>query len=308
MSTIAERQSSRDALPVCLDKENLNGLVSLGEMLDFYARDFVLLMDDLASLSFKASLNVLNAAHAKALSANLQKLRSHCVAIDLALSVDQIDRIFEVSNQQPRLTSRHLSGMLETLRERIGDELTRRAFYTVKTDRMEFFKLREFKNTEGTRRMQFKDVTEIFGERVVERLPAAADDLEEACRCFVLRRNKACVFHLMQGVEAAIVKIAKLIEMNDPKPSWGAVLSQLETQVLRTKHKDRSPKVNQHFAFLERVLPEMQAIQRAWRNKVCHVEDRILPKGSYSDGVAENIMGAVRVFIAELASDLPELS
>jgi hypothetical protein len=192
----------------------------------------------------------------------------------------------------------------------MDDELMRRAFYAVKTDYTAVFYVVEEIQVSGAnpigRRLRFKTVTELFGEKVVERLRAACDDLAEASRCLVAGRNKACVFHLMRAIEVGVLKIAKLLGIKDAKPSWGSILSQLERVVLRTRYEERFPDLNKHIGFLEAILPEMQAIQRAWRNKVSHVEDKILPEGEYTDEIAYNIMQATKVFICQIALDLPE--
>jgi hypothetical protein len=87
---------SRDALPACPNNENPNRLVSLFEMLDFYARDFMGLTDQLSRTVLETSLNLSNQEKLGVFFVELQKLRSHCEPIGLTMSVDQIDRIFRV--------------------------------------------------------------------------------------------------------------------------------------------------------------------------------------------------------------------
>jgi hypothetical protein len=77
--------------------------------------------------------------------------------------------------------------------------------------------------------------------------------------------------------------------------------------VLRTNYNDLDPSIQPHRKFLDDVLPEMQAIQRAWRNKISHAEDKLVPiDAAINEAVAREIMVAVEVFMRQLAHDLPE--
>jgi hypothetical protein len=152
---------------------------------------------------------------------------------------------------------------------------------------------------------QPKVSSELMDPRIAERFPAALDDIEAAYRCFVFDCYPASMFHLMRVVEIGVLKLAKVAGLHDPTPSWGAVLKYVEKIVLRTKHEDIDPLVQPHREMLEAVLPQMQAIQRAWRNKFTHVEDKIIPAGVMSESVAAEILTAVEAFMRQLACDLP---
>jgi hypothetical protein len=141
---------------------------------------------------------------------------------------------------------------------------------------------------------------------VVQRFPSASDDIECAYLCFVLDCYAASMFHLMRVVEVAVLELGKLCGMSDLNPSWGAVLQQVEKIVLRTKYDEVDPKVQPHRKMLEGLLPQMQAIQRAWRNKFAHVGTKIVPTDSaINEQVASEILTAVEAFMRQLASDLP---
>jgi hypothetical protein len=115
----------------------------------------------------------------------------------------------------------------------------------------------------------------------------------------------ACVFHLMRIVECAVLRLAKLAEIKDPKPSWGAVLSKLDKYAFRTDYKDLPPAVQPHIGIIKKLLPAMHAIQHAWRNKVSHVEDKLIPADVFNETTALEVMNAVQVFMRMLAEELP---
>ena len=57
---------------------------------------------------------------------------------------------------------------------------------------------------------------------------------------------------------------------------------------------------------LEQLLPLMQAVQRAWRNKYIHVQDRIIPAESKIDEeIAAEVFAATNSLMRKLAADLP---
>jgi hypothetical protein len=148
--------------------------------------------------------------------------------------------------------------------------------------------------------------SELMDPKIIERFPSASDDIEATYRCFVFDCYPASMFHLMRVVEIGILKLAKVAGMKDPSPSWGAVLQYVEKLVLRTKYEDVPQAVRPYRIMLESVLPQMQAIQRAWRNKFTHVEDKIIPaENGISELIANEILVAVEAFMRQLASDLP---
>jgi hypothetical protein len=151
-----------------------------------------------------------------------------------------------------------------------------------------------------------KHIDEIFDPVICTAFPEAIEDLQEAAYCLLFCRHSAAIFHLMRVIEAGVLRMARLAGIQDPKPSWGAILKRIETYALRTKHDDLLPETNQHIAFLREVLPRMQAIQHAWRNPISHVEqDLTVPHGRASGDTAGEIMGAVNMFMRLVALELP---
>jgi hypothetical protein len=89
------------------------------------------------------------------------------------------------------------------------------------------------------------------------------------------------------------------------KPSWGAVLSKLDKYAYRTEHKDLPVPLQPHIDLIKKLLPKMHAIQHAWRNKVSHVEDKLIPTNAITDDMALEIFNAVQAFMRMLAAELP---
>jgi hypothetical protein len=231
---------------------------------------------------------------------HLEAVRLMCESLRLSSASKQVLHIFTVVVD--RVTPGHVIAQdLVELRRRIREDLEDHVYFCVperaaprcfRQDDYGFY--------------QFKVASELMDAKIVERFPSASDDIEAAYRCFVFDCYPASMFHLMRVVEIGVLKLAKVADVKDPSPSWGAVLQKVEKLVLRTKYEDIPVEVQPHRKMLESVLPQMQAIQRAWRNKFAHVEDKIIPaESAMSEAVAAEIFVAVEAFMRQLALDLP---
>jgi hypothetical protein len=65
-------------------------------------------------------------------------------------------------------------------------------------------------------------------EAVVEKFPAAADDLEEAGRCLALQLPTAAVFHLMRVNELGLYTVATAVNAKYTNPNGNDVLKAID--------------------------------------------------------------------------------
>lgn len=281
-------------------------LVSLLNVIQIYAHVLVGLLDELNRWSNDAAWILLpmdDPARARSQTL-LRHILEACEKLNMASALKQIRSMSAAG----MMTSEQFSAMVIELRRRINEDLENVAFFCV-TDpavTIEFFKSVPSEEFTAMNVLEWKTVGELFGSEVTSRFTSALDDMEQAGKCFVLARYTACVFHLMRVVEIGVIKVAKLSGCQDPKPSWGSILTWVEKLVLRTKRQDLDSAVQPHIDLLGQLLPEMQAIQRAWRNKVSHVEDKLIPIDARIDGeTANEVLVAVRVFMRRLAKTLP---
>jgi hypothetical protein len=111
----------------------------------------------------------------------------------------------------------------------------------------------------------------------------------------------------MRVVEIGVLKIAGVAGIVDAKPSWGAILQKVEKLVLRTEYKSLPVEVQPNISFLREILPYLQAIQIAWRNKITHVEDKLIPStAEASEEICWEVLTATRALMRKMASDLPK--
>jgi hypothetical protein len=281
-------------------------LLTLWDMYQIYAHNLLALFDELRDLEVQVSKShpfrpapELVADVSERLCKHLVTVAHLCLSLDLTSSQKQIKHILNVPPEN-LLDSNSVSQMIQDLRRRIREDLEDHVYFCVpEVTAARFF----IRRSDG---LYFTKVpSELMDPTIVARFPAASEDIEGACRCFAFDCFTACVFHLMRVVEIGVLKIARLSVLPDPRPSWGAILKHVEKLVLRTKYEDLDPAVQPHRNLLESLLPQMQAIQRAWRNKFTHVEDKVLPEGEINPAIANELMVAVEAFMRTLAMNLP---
>ena len=287
--------------------ENPPGLVSLWDVYQIYAHKLVTLLDELRDLEIKlggSGPQNPGVSDQKATSERFLKslieIRDMCSVLQLSSSEKQVRHISETIGN--KITPGPVvSPMLVELRRRIREDLEDHVYFCVPESEAH----RSFiRNNSGL--LQFKVAEELMDPVIVGRFKAASEDIEATYRCLAFDCYTASMFHLMRVVEVAVIELAAIAGLKDPTPSWGSVLQFIEKLVLRTKHEDVDPLVRPHRKLLEAVLPQMQAIQRAWRNKFSHVGTKIVPSGSGISGpIAIEILTAVVAFMRQLATDYP---
>jgi hypothetical protein len=280
--------------------------VSLWTVVQIYAHTLVEMLSDLRSLEQNViDLNT-ETPRLDELNRTIEVLAGYCLALELSSAQKQLRNIGQRIKREFKLAE--YQEMLAEFRRRIQEDLEDRLFFCVYDDGLlsRFF-TRQTNEYFGESVLVIKHADELFDKEIANRFPATINDIEDACKCFVFDRFTACVFHLMRIVEVGVLKLAKLIDYQDPKPSWGTILDKVDKYALRTKYADLPPKIQPHVELLRSFLPHMQAVQRAWRNNVSHVEDRIIPASEkLTPEDAKEIMEATQSLMKHLAKELPQ--
>ncbi len=314
MSLAIEDALSRPQACLCPPTENPHGLVSLWEMLQFSIADLVAILDHFKILENHLRGNpylvLTGRPSLQPLFDSVLVMQQSAEALGMNSSAAQARRVLAFWNASVIANPAELLGHLDDLQLRVRDELQEQLFYCVEADKSQWIAPQQPLDPSNPRqiiRMRLKTADEVFGPRVIDRLPSIEPDLAEAIRCYVFGCGSACVFHLMRATEIAVPKIAKLCGINDVKPSWGAVLDQAEKYTQRTKYEDLPPSIRPHIELLRTLVADMRSIQRAWRNKVVHIQDRIIPGApEFLPETALDILSATRAFLRDMAESLPE--
>jgi hypothetical protein len=190
------------------------------------------------------------------------------------------------------------------LRTRLIEDMEEGVFFCENNPAIisKFFK-QELDDSGYGKKWTFKSPDELFDSVVVHKFQSAAQDISESCRCYVSERHTACVFHAMRVVEIGLLNVAKLAQITDLKPSWGAILSKLEKYAFRMEYDELPDFMKPHRTFIRDVIPRMHAVQHAWRNKVDHAT--LIPIQPFDETEAKEILGATESFMRVLATQLP---
>jgi hypothetical protein len=135
--------------------------------------------------------------------------------------------------------------------------------------------------------------TNLFGETVAERLPAAIGDIEEAGKCLALDRGTACVFHLMRVMEVGLRRLANDLGISYA-PSWESYINQINDRIA-TKHKRKGITWKRDEHYFKEIAGDLLTVKVAWRNPTMHIVR------TYTPDEAEQIFAAVRTLMQRIA-------
>jgi hypothetical protein len=253
------------------------GLLDMkGKLHELRSNDSNYLNDPLDDENQRASLNDL-----------LTLLESDCTELGLIASRATVGKLKSVL-AQGKGKNQALFPLGEVLQDRLIDEMEGKSFLALTSGEAEYY---------NNPRKGWEDI--------LERFPDTISDIEEAYKCFALSRYAASIFHSLQIVEVGLIELGKFIQVADPKSGWTAVANEL-SRIIKKNYNDRTDFEKQNFAFLEQVHGTVEALKNAWRNKISHVQGKlILLTKDFSPDIAEEILFASRAFMRRLADGLP---
>ena len=238
-----------------------NGLVSLWDMLELRAIDFIGALQSLRNIEMLVEQNVGNSADViDAVSAGkaydrLTEVERTCDEIGAAISADFARDGVEVL-QQGNMNWTMLAAASKQIHIVLEKELRRARLFSMAPNKIAYFE----------RSLDRFDTDVLLG------FSSALDDIDEAGKCFAMGRYTACVFHLMRVLERPINSLAKVLLPDDPLPNWGTVLKKIDTELARPP-KERT--FQGDVQFFSEVAAEMRSVQHAWRNRVMHIDQLI---------------------------------
>ena len=269
-------------------------VVSLWDMLRFYANTFVEVLNTLSQLEGVLGLAVLNktveipdsvlvyvGSQVKNLHEQLQKL-------GLPVSAEKANELdfgltTPVLGVSPSTRYKMVKQNSEELRRRIADELKGKVFFYISDH------------------VGLLSDSMPFGEQVDEAFPSARYDISEAGRCLALRRSTACVLHLMRALEVALASLAAALGQSMTASTWNKILRVLETEIRSRDKKALGEKWSaEDEQFFAEAATHFTLIKNAWRNNAMHGRDK------YTEEQAEEIYDCVRSFMNHLSGRLSE--
>jgi hypothetical protein len=201
-------------------------------------------------------------------------LRNHCDSLNLPVTKKSAMYI-EVSK-----TSEELSTAFLHVKRNMHHELLEQVFFSP-----------------DVRYKQYFEDERLFGDRVFQAFPSAANDIFEAGTCLALERGTACVMHLMRVMESGLKALAAHLAVPHQN-DWGAYLGKIQAE-LEKRYKTSGVRSAGEQFFSEAALG-FDRVRRAWRNPTMHVDN------SYSPERARDILEAVKSFMSHLATQIHE--
>lgn len=188
------------------------------------------------------------------------------------LSKLQVDRAVKQISEE-NFTSENMVHICMELKNRMEDECISRHFFTI-TDEEEKY---------------LDSIGSIFPKSVINKLPSASEDLDEAGKCLALGRYTACVFHLMRVMEIGVQEFGTKIgvKLADEKV-WQVIIQEADKAIRAMDQKDAQTKK------YASISAHLYNVKLAWRNEVMH------PKATYTSEEAQRIILTVAGFLVDL--------
>lgn len=207
--------------------------------------------------------------NAKHLLEALRGLNQSCEAISAKLTLSASRRLMSRLESDKRPIVKEVVDAIAEIRSRFHDELSDRMLFGLTPIEAEYC----------------VEPQKMFGENVCEKF--GSEDLEEATLCLSFGRNTACVFHLMRAMESAVRALGTELGVGDVDKEWGKILSDLSSKIEDMPKGEARDKWSECHANLYHV-------KQAWRNSTMH------PKRTYTDEQAQDVLKAVKTFLAQL--------
>jgi hypothetical protein len=212
-------------------------------------------------------------------------MRPWLVSHDLHASIDRLDRVVEYAND-PDCHIDDLADLLDTLLEVMEGELRRKLFFSLPSEDMRFYQH-----------------PELVFPATLKAFPSAKHDIKEACRCYALEVNTACVFHSMAvaqtGLHALAGELGVAFSYSLDLAEWQAVIEAIENKLEPMRHLPRAERA-EILPFYSECAVQFRYFKDAWRNHVCHMRE------VYDRDQAHSILLHVRDFMEKLSTRIKE--
>ena len=210
-------------------------------------------------------------------------LQSH----HLVASLDRLDRVVEYS-RDPDCHIDDLADKITALLEALEDELKRKIFLYLPSEFADFYQHPE----------------KVFPE-TLKSFPSAADDIREACRCYALEANSACVFHCMGIVQRGLYALAVELKVELKFPlhlaEWQTIIDSIEKKIEPMRDGPRGTAKDDQLSYYSECASQFRYFKDAWRNHIAHMRE------NYSQSQARTVLSHVQEFMECLFRRIKEI-
>lgn len=132
----------------------------------------------------------------------------------------------------------------------------------------------------------------LFSGKILDEFPELREDVEEACKCYALERNTACVFHLMRVMERCLQEWARKLDIELERTydkQWQQIINAVRNRLKELYPNEKDPNRIRE----EGRLGYLETVKIRWRNPTMH------PKETYTGEEAWKIIGAVQALVED---------
>jgi hypothetical protein len=284
---IAAFDSGQGSLPVCLGNENPNRLVSLWEMYQIAAENFVYTGTVLQAIQMNLASTVspqriIDGSDRDQFIIHLEHLKAGCDKLTLTCTGDLLGWIISEYSANAR-TFGQVKSTVEYISATFQQELSRHFFAYVEADQAKYFRSWDEARSKPP-----------FGAEALRSFPKALRDVALAGNCYACGFNDACVFHLMRVLEKGLESLAAVFVVPFKFENWHNVIEQVESKIRKIDSAHGADWKDKQ-KFYADVACEFMFFKDAWRNHVMHGRD------TYDSEAAQNIHSHVCTFMKKLA-------
>ncbi|TCK75261.1 hypothetical protein [Acidipila rosea] len=221
------------------------------------------------------------------IEASLERFRNLCLENELRMTVKSIDKMAEyvkLQQEGARIDFDSLERAIQTVAQRLEDELEIRTFFSLEPSEAEAWK--------GKR---------IYGEEVSDKFPSTDYELEEYSKCFAVGRYTAAVFHLMRVLEIGLSALALGIGCDPKDRSWEQIIQGIQ-KALQTSSESKSADWKATEQYYSEITAHFRNLKNAWRNHTMHVREK------YDRQRSEEVFVHVRAVMKALSQRCQEVN
>lgn len=254
-----------DFLPFCPRK-----LVSLADMIKFFAHDFIYRLHTLEHSQLRAREAIVTKLSTdpdqdfkEQLSEFLEKMRKYLIQLNLEVSLDRLGRFahlikggsFGEDKCSWEVADREITELLNCILNESGS----RHFAFIPSERAKYF-----------------EQEKLFGDDVYNNFESARPEIKNAGNCIAADLYSAAVFHLMRAAEHGLRTLA----LNDPVKiilpfpleyaGWQDMIDKIEAHKKTFVAMTRGPAKDEELSFFQTALIECNYFKDLWRNPAMH--------------------------------------
>lgn len=280
-----EEQATETRAVVCPWVAAPYGVVSLLNMLEFYARDYVEIAHEFGKILAIYDQRVISEQD---FSNILSKVSNESDRLGLVVTKEALlQMIAEVVKQgysraplstraslDPSRWAYHIECVYATLRA----ELSSVALKAISGDKKKYC-----------------DPKWLFESSIYKNFPGAWQEFQSAGRCHAYGENTACAFHLNRALEWGLKSLAVRLGKRFDRNGWEKHLEDIE-KALQASYAAAGQRTPEQKFYSEAAV-QFGNMKVAWRNPTMHVDAK------YDDKEGSNLLTAVEQFMTHLADN-----